>query len=226
MKYKSLLKLQTYEVQIKVLGILANIHNNFVKCKTEELVEGFTNQFSILCKFILDNHEKFSEQHQIDIKKEIKRLSAIGNLSKILNHPSYLVSKSSAKVNEIVESAKSQIFCWKIFDDENSNELITDLQETLKASDILTKVERYLIVKAIGLRPGHWFKCPNGHFYCIGECGGAMQISKCPECKEAIGGKSHNLISTNRHAPEIDGSRFPSWSEQANMANFNLDNIF
>jgi hypothetical protein len=30
------------------------------------------------------------------------------------------------------------------------------------------------IMKAIGLDKGHWNKCPNGHFYVIGECGGAM----------------------------------------------------
>jgi hypothetical protein len=29
------------------------------------------------------------------------------------------------------------------------------------------------IIKAIGLSAGHWNKCPNGHLYVIGECGGA-----------------------------------------------------
>ena len=43
------------------------------------------------------------------------------------------------------------------------------------------------IVKAIGLAKGHWFKCPNGHYYCIGECGDAMQEVKCPECGAKIG---------------------------------------
>jgi len=44
------------------------------------------------------------------------------------------------------------------------------------------------IIEAIGLKRGHWNKCPNGHFYVIGECGGAMEISKCPDCKADIGG--------------------------------------
>ena len=43
-------------------------------------------------------------------------------------------------------------------------------------------------MKAVGLSGGHWFECKNGHSYVIGECGGAMQKSKCPECKEEIGG--------------------------------------
>jgi hypothetical protein len=47
---------------------------------------------------------------------------------------------------------------------------------------------------------GHWFECPNGHPYTIGECGGAMQTSKCPECGEAVGGDNHSLLATNRPA--------------------------
>lgn len=38
-----------------------------------------------------------------------------------------------------------------------------------------TETERVEVVKAIGHTKGHWFKCPNGHFYCIGECGGATE---------------------------------------------------
>ena len=49
------------------------------------------------------------------------------------------------------------------------------------------------IVKAIGLTKGHWFRCPNGHFYCISECGGAMEEAKCPEPCAMIGGQCHTL---------------------------------
>jgi hypothetical protein len=43
----------------------------------------------------------------------------------------------------------------------------------------------------------HWFACPNGHAYYIGECGGAMQRSTCPECGAAIGGASYQLAQNN-----------------------------
>ncbi|PSN54473.1 NFX1-type zinc finger-containing protein 1 [Blattella germanica] len=92
----------------------------------------------------------------------------------------------------------------------------------VKSLSIITDVERKQIVKAIGMKPGHWYKCPNGHFYVITECGGAMQVGKCNECGDRIGGQNHNLLTTNRHAPEMDNSRFPAWSEAANMANFDL----
>ena len=41
---------------------------------------------------------------------------------------------------------------------------------------------KQMIVSAMGLSAGHFFKCPNGHYYAIGECGGAMEEGKCPEC--------------------------------------------
>ena len=50
-----------------------------------------------------------------------------------------------------------------------------------KLYDIKKKVNKYMdgkafkdmIIKAIGLNSGHWYECPNGHPYVIGECGGA-----------------------------------------------------
>jgi hypothetical protein len=49
---------------------------------------------------------------------------------------------------------------------------------------------------------GHLYQCPNGHMYVIGECGGAMQRSRCPECHAWVGGEYHNLDSSNRRADE------------------------
>jgi hypothetical protein len=58
---------------------------------------------------------------------------------------------------------------------------------------------------------GHWYRCPNGHPYTIGECGGAMQVSQCPECGEAVGGTSHRLLQNNSELDieaEISGPDF------------------
>lgn len=59
--------------------------------------------------------------------------------------------------------------------------------------------------KDIGSQPGlHWYQCPNGHIYTIGECGGAMQASTCPECGHAIGGGGHQLTAGNRAAQDFE----------------------
>jgi len=64
------------------------------------------------------------------------------------------------------------------------------------------------------------------HVYCIGECGGANQKSKCPECGAEIGGQQHRLTEGNRLAPEMDGAPFAAFSEEANnLGNFNLADL-
>ena len=89
-----------------------------------------------------------------------------------------------------------------------------------KATGIITKEERSQIVRALGMSPGHWYKCPNGHYYVITECGGAVQVGRCNECNAQIGGTRHRLLYTNRHAGEMDGSRHAAWPDPANMANY------
>jgi len=42
----------------------------------------------------------------------------------------------------------------------------------------ITDAERKEIVRAMGYKQGHWYKCPNGHIYIITECGGAMEQSQ------------------------------------------------
>ncbi|XP_069825251.1 E3 ubiquitin-protein ligase RNF213 [Dendropsophus ebraccatus] len=37
----------------------------------------------------------------------------------------------------------------------------------------------------------HWYRCPNGHYCAIGECGQPMQLSRCLDCGAAVGGQNH-----------------------------------
>ena len=63
-----------------------------------------------------------------------------------------------------------------------------------------------------------------GHIYCIGECGGAMEEAKCPECGVKIGGTQHRLVSDNSLASDMDGATHAAWSDTANnMHNWDLN---
>lgn len=61
---------------------------------------------------------------------------------------------------------------------------------------------------------GRWFVCPNKHPYYVGDCGGATEISKCPECDALIGGVEHRVVESNRFYGEFDGSEKPAWPGQ------------
>ncbi len=75
----------------------------------------------------------------------------------------------------------------------------------------ISREEIRAVTAALGLAQGHWYLCPNGHPYCITECGGAMQEGTCNECGATIGGHSHRLRSDNRLATNIDGATRPAW---------------
>ena len=70
--------------------------------------------------------------------------------------------------------------------------------------------EQKKILAAVEGSASHWFVCSNGHPYVIGECGGAMETSKCPDCNEQVGGGSHHLVNTSRPAFEL-GSAGSEW---------------
>lgn len=92
---------------------------------------------------------------------------------------------------------------------------IEECVKVLQKLDLTQMINfRKEIVKAIGLKKGHWFECPNGHPYVIGECGGANQVARCPECSATIGGSNHALASGNRHASQWDESSRPAWDER------------
>jgi len=65
--------------------------------------------------------------------------------------------------------------------------------------------ERMVIVKALNFaHAGHYYNCPNGHTFVITECGGAMEVARCPECNATIGGTSHRLEQSNSRSLEFE----------------------
>lgn len=70
-------------------------------------------------------------------------------------------------------------------------------------------MERKQIVLAFGQRSGRWFKCAKGHIYVVTECGGALEVSKCPDCGSTIGGVNHRMEEHNYLATEMDGATDP-----------------
>lgn len=69
----------------------------------------------------------------------------------------------------------------------------------------ITDAERRAIIAALGAEAKSWYKCPNGHIYCIGDCGRPQVTANCPDCGCAIGGAGHNLAANNIAATEMFG---------------------
>ena len=90
----------------------------------------------------------------------------------------------------------------------NKREALSLRIKALEGGEPLTTEEKKMIFKVMsedvgtgtGGFGGHWYQCPNGHVYTIGECGGAMEESHCIECGEKVGGERHRLTETNTTA--------------------------
>ena len=164
-----------------------------------------------------------AEQHRIQLLSAVIKVQA---QIKTKNIP--LESSEQEKLDEFMKNYEADRACrLKITEDiyKSSAQYLNELREKYPAITGLTQEEKQMINHALQAKPGSWYKCPNGHLYNIGECGGAMEESRCPECNSTIGGSSHRLHSDNSHAGEFDGSRHAAWSAGANMANYNFDDI-
>ncbi|ETN42088.1 uncharacterized protein HMPREF1541_04027 [Cyphellophora europaea CBS 101466] len=51
---------------------------------------------------------------------------------------------------------------------------------------------------------GHWYYCPNGHPFTIGNCGLAREQATCPECGAAVGGMNYQLAEGNTIARDLE----------------------
>jgi hypothetical protein len=189
------------------------------------LLEDFLNRTQQLL-LSLFHRERFSSQEHECFIAEVNRLNLIRAFF-LLKSSSSIYNRNSLIIEENRQIEELLMKNTKPLKDQESASIKDILQRMGKKLNTglgISDVERQQIVKAIGLTQGHWFKCPNGHIYAIGECGGAMQEARCNECGAQIGGGSHRLRSDNRVASEMDGARFGAWSEHANnMANFQID---
>jgi len=130
------------------------------------------------------------------------------------------VPEAVVKAKEIMQ--KRVEYMKLLFDDlnaispsesANSYELVQQIEKIMKTEfyEEVTKEEKMQIFQAmsrdvgdgVGSFGGHWYTCPNGHVYTIGECGGAMQQSTCPECHAVVGGSAHRVASGNAVAVDF-----------------------
>lgn len=188
-------------------------------------IQPFSRKAEEVIRFLLNPTQRFSDQQVADLERELKRLSYLAELD---------VRCGMSRTKSIVHATEIQQLRDILEDNLPFSEglectvkqMFTDLDTKLPRSGLgITDEERVMVLKAVGLSKGHWYKCPNGHVYAIGECGGAMEKAKCPECDAAIGGTNHNLIQDNAVATEMDGAKHGAWSDAANLANFDRENF-
>ena len=214
-----------------VVASQSSCNQTEVNSDLKEKVAILLKQKSSFSEFLKTSWHRVTNQVQSDVLAERRRLMLLANTYKLLcdasatrtpidpNDWSYLQC-----IRERCETVGHKI---NKLDDEGEYQSMQSYLQDLskKYGVILTKEERNMIIAALRAKPGSWYKCPKGHIYQIGECGGAMQEGSCPECGATIGGSRHRLRDDNAHAGEFDNSAHAAWSSGANLANYDLQDI-
>ncbi|KAJ5749002.1 uncharacterized protein N7511_010698 [Penicillium nucicola] len=72
---------------------------------------------------------------------------------------------------------------------------------------IITSKERMEVISAMAQEfqgTGHWYYCRNGHPFTIGECGGAVEMTACPDCGAPVGGENHQTAAGVTLAEDLE----------------------
>ncbi|TNN78713.1 NFX1-type zinc finger-containing protein 1 [Liparis tanakae] len=165
---------------------------------------------------------RFTEQQVFDLERELQRIALLTEIHARCHMAdsrgqSDKIQSEVHKITEVLE--KNGQFTEHAQD--LVREAIKELDTKFPPSGLgIDEEEKKMIVSALQLQPGHWYKCPNGHVYIITECGGATESRRCTDCEATIGGANHALAGGNRVASEMDGALHAAWSETNNLENF------
>jgi len=166
--------------------------------------------------------KQLSNQQKSDISIEMARGSRIISLFEIMSDTKFqmavkMQTSDTNEIKKIVNNMEVLLMSCKKYTlnkDQEIQSSIEEIQQKINGLPLITNEEKQMIHAAMstnfigGIKAqGHWCKCPNGHIYCITECGGPMQQSICPDCKVPIGGQSHRHVSGITVASEMDGAR-------------------
>ncbi|NWU70241.1 ZNFX1 protein, partial [Pterocles burchelli] len=219
-------KLKASHLSTKTIGLIENqlnfyervadLTNSMSKIDASER-KGLRKRLDEVQEWLAKPRLSFTGQELSDLQSEIQRLTYFVSLLVKCNAARGTITPALAAqitgVREILEGTKK----FTVEDEAAVKAELERLCAALPGSGLgVSEAERVQIVRAMGYPRGHWFKCRNGHIYAIGDCGGAMERSTCPECGAVIGGAHHALDSTNSLAPEMDGAAHAAWSEAAN----------
>ncbi|KAL3847656.1 hypothetical protein ACJMK2_018557 [Sinanodonta woodiana] len=238
-KVKSLLKKATSERQYTALENQILIINSITRLikRWEELRDvafGIEKQKAVnllqkLHHWTLEERNFMTRQEISDAKQEISRLESFLLLLLYQRNARVLRKEIDSNLRRQMQEAERIVSGGKRFTPEYQKKIKSCLDQLKKVIPLtglgITEEERLMIMKAMDFQRGHWFKCRNGHVYAIGDCGGAAEEGKCPECGSLIGGEGHRLRSDNAVATEMDGATVSAYDEAAHLNLLDLDHL-
>ena len=157
--------------------------------------EKFLKNFNIVKNYFKDFKGQFNNHFFNDLKIKIDNMLYYSILkmresNNNLNYNNINIFIPNLNNNNIQHNDDNLKTSEEIVKGNFSIEL--DLKDLYKNAKI--DFESLNLLRTLGTT---WYRCPEGHLYVVGECGGPMQESRCPECGKKIGGRDH--VPANRN---------------------------
>lgn len=204
--------------------------------------DAVVDHFVWLLSTVIVYANRLSRQQTTDVNLEMARGARLVSLAEVKSSADYayaIAAQSSASstapetVGDWVMRADAFLTATEPYNlnaDSEVQRLIDRARAAVKGLVAVTNAERKMIHAAMSVSfngrarsQGHWLKCCNGHIYCVTECGGPMEKSKCPVCKVDIGGTDHRYVEGTTVATEMDGASHVAWSAANDMNNFFIE---
>ncbi|KAI9221484.1 hypothetical protein BC828DRAFT_356939 [Blastocladiella britannica] len=135
-------------------------------------------------------------------EKAMLMKDAAEDIAKFRKATEELVEKGLAVVQEaITAQAEAEVF---LYDTEilEQQKYFQEALDAIKNGATPAQIEfsrTVLALKDLAIE-GHWYTCPNGHYYVVGDCGGTVMESRCADCGASVGGTQHRLREDNDRA--------------------------
>ncbi|CAG0913264.1 unnamed protein product [Notodromas monacha] len=209
------MKLNSISNRFDLLKTLAAL---ILKCQRDASLlptfkKGFDLKLRKFAELVMAKKDHLNDSTLKAISAEFQRLRYFPLLELMLqNYPS----------SELVSQVKAILYDIGCFTDDKEAEMKRLLKDAEHFVVEMNLEEERLTLNAIRCQGGSWNTCSNGHAYIIGDCGAPNQSSRCPDCREGIGGRGTALRM--REPPTSITGVVSTWSQSFNnMTNFNAN---
>jgi len=176
--------------QIRFLAFLQTLKANIGSFKADkrsrETKKDLENKIGQLRDRVMGSQVQFSYQEREELKEEMFRTKLLIDLRMLKMQLDIRGIQLGDTDTVVVDYIGEVLDSEKKIDKKRRERYRTRIERIrLQQKGVhqgAAREEKDLIVKGRGMTQGHWFKCPNGHIFCITECGETIRETKCRKC--------------------------------------------
>lgn len=132
---------------------------------------------------VMDERNAIASQMMHEVSCEMQRLMILPSYWQFLEKCNTCNDENLSIIKEELKELLHPSVLFSTETEKKFSMLMKEAEKYLGSIEICNS-EKLELLKAIGLKEGHWHKCVNGHIYCVAEVGETMPSIQCPVCPD------------------------------------------